>query len=129
MPQTLSGLDATLAQELQSLRQLCPGVQGVALATGDGLPLWSGGNLQPESACAAAAFLLEQFETHSRLLGQGGVRELLAWTDAGPLYLTRVGELPYVLGVLAGPGPAAPLRHAGALVASRLAPTLSHLNA
>jgi len=121
-------LELRLHGELRRLHELCDGLQSAAVATDDGLALCSLGSLLPDTASATAAFLINELNTHLGVLRAGSAREVAVWTDAGPWYMARISSLPYVIALLAGPMvPVAVLRHAGALVANRLAPTLASL--
>ncbi|HLO93363.1 MAG TPA: hypothetical protein VK195_03535 [Burkholderiaceae bacterium] len=119
-------LEILLNTELQRLRECCAGLNGATLSTQDGLSLSVMGELPCEATAATAAFLLNEVDVHLNLLRAGCVREALVWTDAGPWYLTRIGELPYVLLLCATAAPAAALRHAGTLAAAHLHPLLKH---
>ena len=121
-------LEARLHAELCRLHELCDGLQGAAVATNDGLALCTLGSLLADTTAATAAFLIDELNTHLGVLRVGSAREVAVWTDAGPWYMARINSLPYVIALFAGPAvPVAVLRHAGALAASRLAPTLAAL--
>ncbi len=119
--------EARLRAELDALHAECAGLQGAAVASGDGLALCATGLLGSDTASAAAAFLLGEIDVHLTMLRAGPVREALVWTDAGPWYLTRVGRLHHVLLLCASETPAAVLRHAGALACARIEPLLASL--
>lgn len=121
-------LDMRLQAELHRLHETCAELQGVAVATEEGLALCTLGSLWPEAACATASFLINQLNTHLGMLRAGRAREVLIWTDSGPWYIARIASLPYVIALLgAGGTPAAGLRHAGALAAARLVGVLASL--
>jgi predicted regulator of Ras-like GTPase activity (Roadblock/LC7/MglB family) len=123
-------LDARLQAELQRLHEKCPGLRGAAVATDEGLPLCTLGSLAPETACATAAFLINELDAHLGLLQAGRAREVLIWTGDGPCYIARVASLPYAIALLAaGRMPAAALRRAGAQACARLAAVLAPLGA
>ncbi|TDM05957.1 MAG: hypothetical protein C4K60_14865 [Ideonella sp. MAG2] len=118
-----------LSDTLSSLPAICAQVSGAAVATSDGLALAVTGELRGDEAAAAAVFLMDELEAHLGLIRQGRIREMLAWTERGHWYLTRVGDLPFVLVLGAEPAsPAGLLRHAGQAIIPELIPVLQGLD-
>jgi predicted regulator of Ras-like GTPase activity (Roadblock/LC7/MglB family) len=88
---------------------LCPGVEGVVIATADGLVLAAHGRLQGDDAAACAAQLALETEASMALVGHGGPGEVMLWTDTHVWYQTRTPSHHTVLAVSASHA------HAGAL--------------
>jgi len=120
--------EGMLVNELERLVEACPGLEGAALASTDGLALAATGALHPDILSATCTFLMEQMNSHLGRLRIGLAREVLVWTDAGPWYFSVIGHLPCLLALHAAPGvPAGLLRHAGALGSARMAELLPAL--
>ncbi|HEX5783462.1 MAG TPA: roadblock/LC7 domain-containing protein [Burkholderiaceae bacterium] len=88
---------------------LCPGVEGVVIASAEGLLLAAHGQLQGDEAAACAAQLTIETQTTMAILGHERPMEAMLWTDTHVWYQTRTPSNHSVLAVSASHA------HAGAL--------------
>jgi predicted regulator of Ras-like GTPase activity (Roadblock/LC7/MglB family) len=116
----------TLEAILETLRHAIPGVEGVVVASTDGLPIAHSlpAGQDPHGMAALAATLYDHGRRIGEGVGSGAFREAVIQGDAGRafLYPTRSNA---VLAVVTGPlGPTGLIRHEARKLAAVIAPYL-----
>lgn len=93
---------------LQAVHSACPGVEGSAIVTCDGVVLASmlSGSVDPDRFGAMCATLLALASRMTQEVSRGALRQLIVEGERGPVLLTQAGDV----GVLAlAADPTAPL--------------------
>lgn len=103
----------------------CPELQGVVIATGDGLVLAAHGLLGGDAPAACAASLSGQIEENLLLIHHTRMNEVLFWCTPGLWYLTRAAHGHLLLAYAASAEHAGALRLAGQIATQQMAPMLA----